>query len=95
MAKKDKDEDILDLSLTRFSMSKLKSNSKVSFVGLETNHRLVFKQYRSYFDNSNQVKQIMDLLKHKSVEDRKNYLFVIDETCPGNKLDSILSYFEF
>lgn len=75
------------ISITQFKLSMLRDNSKISMIGRETNHRLLFKLYRNYFESADQVREILENLP-------SNHMLVIDETSPNNKLEQIIYYYK-
>lgn len=87
MPKVSKDNAPEPISISQFKMGMLRDNSKISMIGRETNHRLLFKLYRNYFESADQVREILENLP------RNNFL-VIDETSPNNKLEQIIYYYK-
>ncbi len=85
--KKQEEEEDEILSLSKFSLSSLRNNSKITFIGRDTNYKKIFKEYRNYFNKPNQVKNILEDLP-------ENAYLVIDETAPNNKLDKIIFYYQ-
>lgn len=75
------------ISITQFKLNMLRDNSKISMIGRETNHRLLFKLYRNYFESADQVREILENLP-------QNHMLVIDETSPNNKLEQIIYYYK-
>lgn len=80
-------EDPEPISITQFKLTMLRDNSKISMIGRETNHRLLFKLYRNYFESADQVREILENLP-------SNHMLVIDETSPNNKLEQIIYYYK-
>ena len=75
-----------DFSISPFQMHMLTDNSKIVIIGRQTNHRLIFKTYRNYFESAEQVKDLLDELP-------KNTFLVINETSPNNRLENIIYYY--
>ena len=75
-----------DFSISKFHLHMLTDNSKIVMIGKDTNHRLIFKTYRMYFESAEQVKDLMEELP-------KNTFLVINETSPNNRLENIIYYY--
>ena len=76
-----------NVNITEFHLNMLRDNSKVSFIGKDTNYRIIHKKYSEYFENKDQVKLILQALP-------KGHFLVIDETSPNNKISNILYYYK-
>ena len=85
MPKPIKDQE--EMSIGKFSLGSLRDNSKVTIIGRETNPQLIYKQYRNYFKDLKQVKEILEFLP-------KGDFLVIDETSPNNKIENIIFHFK-
>lgn len=86
MAKKTKEAEEENMEISQFYMKNLKNNSKVTFIGQDTNYKKIYSQYKSYFNSENKVKLILERLP-------PNCLLVIDESNPLNRLDKIVYYY--
>jgi hypothetical protein len=76
------------ISISKFDINTmLRDNSKITFIGRETNYKVIYKQYKHIFENAVQVKEILENLS-------ANHYLVIDETAPNSKISRIVFYYK-
>ena len=75
------------ISISKFDLGMMKDNSKVIFIGRETNYKIIYKQYKHIFETATQVKEILENLP-------TDHYLVINETAPNNKLNRIVFYYK-
>ena len=76
------------LRLTRYDLNRLRSNSLVTIIGPQTNHKLLFKLYGKYFTDFKQFTEILSNLP-------ANHFLVIDQTSPHNKIENMVFYMKY
>ncbi len=75
--------------IQRFHLDMLTEHSKVVFLGRKLNYRMVFKDYRNYFESAKQVKELFASLQ----QDDNNTFLVIDLTKPNSQIEDVIFTF--
>lgn len=76
-----------ELKFSSYNPSKLRTNSLVTIIGKNTNHKLLFKLYGKHFSDFKQFKQILENLPQDA-------FLVIDQTAPHNKLENMIFWWK-
>lgn len=71
------------IRLSVFKSNLVRPNSILTIIGKKTNIKSIYKDYGKYFENVNQLKNIMDTLK-------EGESLLIDETSPKNQITELL-----
>jgi hypothetical protein len=74
------------ITITAFKLHTMSDRSKVAMIGRNTNYKVIFKAFRPYFENAEQVKEILENLPSGT-------FLVIDETSPNSRLEDIVFYY--